>query len=111
MDTMSVHTAKALIGWRTSSPCMSTEGGEAYECPRFFIEIIVARGGGKLTVLRVHHDATTDSSCPHTFGHVVYMESIQTPFPHSVTLQHYSNKNIFPHQSVVIVNKNLFLKT
>ena len=38
------------------------EGSEAYEPPRCCIEVNVARGGRKLTVLRMHHGATADSA-------------------------------------------------
>ena len=38
------------------------ERGEAYEPPRFCIEVNVARGGRKLAVLQAHHGATPDSA-------------------------------------------------
>ena len=41
---------------------MSMEEGEAYEPPRFCIEVNVARGGRKLAVLRLHQCATPDSA-------------------------------------------------
>ena len=69
---MSVHAARALIGWRTSSRscqqllCKSMERGENYEPPRFCIEVNVSRGGRKLAVLRLHIGATLQSAVEAT---------------------------------------------
>jgi hypothetical protein len=41
---------------------MSIEGGEAYEPPRFCIEVNVARGGLKLAALWLHHGVTSESA-------------------------------------------------
>ena len=41
---------------------MSMEGCEAYEPPRFCIEVNGARGGQTLADLRLHHGATPDSA-------------------------------------------------
>ena len=51
---MSVHAARALIGWRTSSgschnDCVSLWKGVNHEPPRFYIEVNVPR---------------TEASCP-----------------------------------------------
>ena len=64
---MSVHAARALIGWRTSSRschnyCVSLEVGENHEPPRFCIEVNVPRGGRKLAVLRLRHGAPLQSA-------------------------------------------------
>jgi hypothetical protein len=42
------------------------EGGEYHEPPRFSIEVNVPRGGWKLAVLRLHHDATLQSAVEAT---------------------------------------------
>ena len=62
---MSVHAARALVGWRTSSgSCRkSMEGGENHESPRCCIEVNVPRGGRKLAVLQLHHGATPTEGC------------------------------------------------
>ena len=57
---MSVHAARALIGWRTM------EGGENHEPPRFCIEVDETRGEQKLAVLRLHNGATTKSAVEAT---------------------------------------------
>jgi hypothetical protein len=38
------------------------EVGENHESPRFFIEVIVPRGGQKVAVLWLHHGATIHSA-------------------------------------------------
>jgi hypothetical protein len=45
---------------------MLEEGGKNHEPLRFYIEIIVLRGGWKLAVLRLHHGATTQSAVEAT---------------------------------------------
>jgi hypothetical protein len=42
------------------------EGGENHEPPRFCIEVNVPRGGQKLAVLRLHHNATLQSAIEAT---------------------------------------------
>jgi hypothetical protein len=64
---MSVHAARALIGWRKSSVrwhnyCVSLWKGENHELPRFCNEANAPRGGRKLDVLRLHHDASLKSA-------------------------------------------------
>ena len=66
-----VHAARALIGWRTSSGschnyCKFMEGDENHEPPRICIEVNVPRGGLKLAVLRLHHGATLQSAVEAT---------------------------------------------
>ena len=73
MGNMSVHTAKALIGWRMSSG----SGHNYHVClwkgvrPTSLLGCIVvnvARGGWKLAVLQLHHGATPDSAVEVTAG-------------------------------------------
>ena len=45
------------------------EGCEAYEPPRFCIEVNVTRGGQTLVVLQLHHGATLDSVVEVTVDH------------------------------------------
>lgn len=68
---MSVHTTKALIGWRTSSGSRpnyhrSVEGGEQHAQYMFCIEVNVAREEWKIAVLLVQHGATLQSSVETT---------------------------------------------
>ena len=69
---MSVHAARALIGWRTSSRKLSKllwksmEGGENHEPPRFCNEVNVPRGERKLAVLWLYHGATLQSAVEAT---------------------------------------------
>ena len=52
---MSVHAARALIGWRKLSEllCKSMEGGEKHELPRFCIEVNVPRRHDALSLVRI----------------------------------------------------------
>ena len=68
---MSVHAARALIGWKMSyrscyNYCITfIEGGENHDPPRFCI-VNVLRGGWKLSVLQLHHGATLQSTVEAT---------------------------------------------
>jgi hypothetical protein len=57
---MSVHTARALIGWMTSYG--SLWQGVRTELLRYCIEVNVPKGGEKIAVLRLYHGATRESA-------------------------------------------------
>ena len=69
---MSVHAARVLISWRTSSGsshnfCVSLWNGvKIHELPVFSIEVNVSRGERKIAVVLLHHGATPESAVDAT---------------------------------------------